>query len=118
MPIWLPPTTAEQPDVTLSHWGAFEVLVPELGEPTVHIVGINARSGEGRVTSPVAGVNEENRSVTTSTGRIYRLHGAPGITERGRYVWSRWVEQWDAEVLSNASPALLRRFEPPAETSA
>jgi hypothetical protein len=118
MPIWLPPTAAEQPDVALSHWSAFEVFVPELGEPTIHIVGINARSGEGRVSSPVTGVNEESRSVTTSTGRTYRLLGAPCITERGRYVWSHWVETWNADVRGNASSALFQRFEPPAEASA
>lgn len=57
MPIWLPPTAAEQPDVTLNYWSAFEVPVPELGEPTIHIIGINARSGEGPGRSRTSGTS-------------------------------------------------------------
>lgn len=111
MSVWLPPTAEEQPEVSLVSWGAFEVLVPELGTPTIHIAGVCEVDGEGRVSSPVAKVDAANRSVVTSTGRIYRLVGAPRLQGEANYVWRRWVLIWKAEVLSDAAPALVRAFE-------
>lgn len=110
MSVWLPPTAEEQPEVSLVCWGAFEVLVPELGAPTIHVVGIRAPSGEGRVSSPVEKVDAATRCVVTSTGRRYRLVGAPGVQGGADYVWRRWVFNWRAEVLSDAAPALLGSF--------
>lgn len=110
MSVWLPPTAEEQPEVSLVCWGAFEVLVPELGAPTIHVVGIRAQSGEGRVSSPVEMVDAATRCVVTSTGRRYRLVGAPGMQGDALYVWQRWVRNWSAEVLSDAAPALLESF--------
>ncbi len=111
MPVWLPPTAAEQPHVSLVAWGAFEVLVPELGTPTIHVAGIEEGIAIGRVSSPVAKVDAKNRCVETSTGRIYRLIGTPGLQGDAVYVWRRWVANWSANVLSNAAPALLHAFE-------
>lgn len=110
MSTWLPPTAEEQPEVFLECWGAFEVLVPELGAPTIHVAGVRAAGGEGRVSSPVAKVNGAGRCVITSTGRIYRLVGAPGMRGDALYVWHRWLRSWSAEVLSDAAPALLASF--------
>lgn len=110
MSVWLPPTADEQPEVSLVFWGAFEVLVPELGAPTIHVVGIRAQSGEGRVSSPVAKLDAPNRSVVTSTGRVYRLVGEPGVQGDADYVWRRWVFNWKADVLSDATPAMLNHF--------
>lgn len=110
MSVWLPPTAEEQPEVALVCWGAFEVLVPELGAPTIHVVGLRGAAGEGRVSSPVAKVDAATRSVVTSTGRRYRLVGATGMQGDALYVWQRWVRNWSAEVLSDAAPALLESF--------
>jgi hypothetical protein len=111
MSVWLPPTADEQPEVSLVSWGAFEVLVPELGAPTIHIAGVREVGGEGRVSSPVAKVDAANRCVVTSTGRVYRLVGAPRLQGEANYVWQRWVLIWKAEVLSDAAPALVHAFE-------
>ncbi len=111
MSMWLPPTAEEQPEVSLVDWGAFEVLVPELGAPTIHVAGVRAASGEGRVSSPVAKVDGDGRCVVTSTGRVYRLMGPPGLRGDGRYVWSRWLWKWNAKLLSDAAPALIQSFE-------
>lgn len=111
MSTWLPPTADEQPEVSLVSWGAFEVLVPELGAPTIHIAGLHERAGEGRVTSPVAKVDGASRCVVTSTGRVYRLIGPPGMQGDAEYVWRRWVFKWNAKVLSDAAPALVSAFD-------
>ena len=110
MSTWLPPTAAEEPDVALVAWGAFEVLVPELGTPTIHVAGMREAGATGRVSSPVAKVDAATRSVVTSTGRIYRLIGAPGLQGDATYVWTRWVWKWNATVLSDAAPALVQSF--------
>jgi hypothetical protein len=110
MSTWLPPTADEQPEVELVCWGAFEVLVAELGSPTIHVAGLRGAGGEGRVSSPVATVDAANRSVVTSTGRIYRLVGAHGMQGDAQYVWHRWVRIWSAVVLSDAAPALVESF--------
>lgn len=111
MSVWLPPTADEQPEVALVCWGAFEVLVPELGAPTIHVVGLRDAVGEGRVSSPVAKVDAPSRSVVTSTGRVYRLIGAPGMQGDANYVWRRWLLNWSAEVMSDAAPALVESFD-------
>lgn len=110
MSTWLPPTAEEQPEVSLVDWGAFEVLVPELGTPTIHVAGVRTASGEGRVSSPVARVDGAGRCVVTSTGRTYRLIGPPGLQGDANYVWNRWLWKWHAKVLSDAAPALLEAF--------
>ena len=97
--------------MSLVSWGAFEVLVPELGAPTIHVVGLHQRAGEGRVSSSVAKVDGAGRCVVTSTGRVYRLVGAPGLQGDAEYVWRRWVWKWNAQVLSDAAPALVHAFE-------
>lgn len=121
MPVWLPPTDEEQPEASLVFWGAFEVLVPKLGAPTIRVVGVRAQSGEGRLSSPVAKVDAPNPSVVTSTGHVYRLVGEPGVQGDADYVWRRWVFSWRAEVLGDAAPALLHqstsRRHPMATTS-
>ena len=41
-----------------------------------HVIAV-LESGAIRVTSPVTSLNPQARSITTSSGRIYELQGAP-----------------------------------------
>lgn len=111
MSTWLPPTAEEEPVVTLVSWGAFEVFVPELEAPTIHVAGMKQVGATGRVSSPVVKVDVATRSVVTSTGRTYRLLGAPGLQGDASYVWSRWLWKWNAKVRSDAAPALAHSFD-------
>lgn len=104
MPVHLPPTADEQPEVTLTHWAAFEAKAVELDGPTIHVVGYAPALGAARVTSPVAKVDAG--AVVTSTGRVYRLDGLPGLTGDGQYVWRTWLRHWQATVLSDATQAV------------
>lgn len=108
MSIWLPPTAAKQPEVNLTSWAAHEVEVPGLEGPSVHIAGDNGTGG--RVTSPVQRIEATTRSVVTSTGRVYRLHGAPGLSGDAEYVWRRWLRMFDVTVLQDVSGRLLKQF--------
>jgi hypothetical protein len=110
MSVWLPATASEQPDVTLTDWAAFEVLTPEIGEPTVHLVG--CFGFVGRVTSPLASVDAEQKAVVTQSGRVYRVAGPSGLRGGAVYVWQQWVRMWDAKVLSDATAALQQLLEP------
>jgi len=110
MSVWLPPTAAEQPNVTLTSWAAYEVQVPGLDVPTIHVAGYAEWEGSGRVTSPLQSIDAQHRSVVTSTGRVYRLAGAPGLSGDAEYVWRRWVRLWNATELSDATAALLEQF--------
>lgn len=111
MPVWLPRTAAQQPHVALVSWAAFEVLIPKLGKPTLHVAGVEEGAGGGRVSSPVAEVDSTRRSIVTRSGRVYRLGGPPGLGGDAEYVWQRWVESWNAQVLSDAVPMLLSAFD-------
>ncbi|WP_425258158.1 hypothetical protein ACPOLB_21880 [Rubrivivax sp. RP6-9] len=123
MPAWLPPTAADQPSVTLTSWAAFEVQVPGLDAPTIHVAGYAEWEGSGRVTSPLKSVDAQRRSVVTSSGRVYRLQGGPGLSGDAEYVWRRWLRLWNATELSDATSALVEQFtaassaggEPPGE---
>lgn len=110
MPVWLPPTAETQPHVTLTSWAAYEVQVPGLDVPTIHIAGYAEREGTGRVTSPVGAIDAPRRSVVTRSGRVYRLIGPPGLSGDALYVWQRWLGIWNATVLSDAAPALTEQF--------
>lgn len=104
MPVCLPPAADAQPEVTLTNWAAFEARAVELDGPTIHVVGYAPALGAARVTSPVAKVDAG--AVVTSTGRVYRLAGPPGLTGDGQYVWRTWLRHWQATVLSDATQAL------------
>jgi hypothetical protein len=106
MSVWLPPTTGEQPSVTLTRWAAFDVLIPELGSPTVHVVGFFSEAGEGRVTSPVSRLKGSQRACVTRSGRTYRLDGPPGLNSQALYVWRQWKATWKVEVRGDATDAM------------
>ena len=110
LPIWIPPSLANQPGVPLSGWAAFKVLVPEIGHPTAHLVGFNEHCYEGRVSSPLKRFDVESRCGVTSSGRVYRLLGQPGLNGDGAYVWERWVGAWNATVFEELSLEALDEF--------
>lgn len=99
MPVWLPATAKEEPDVTLTSWGAFEVLIPRIGRPTMHVVGYSNEGGEGRVSSSFTKLNAERGQVISKSGRAYRLEGPPGLHPDADYVWQQWQSTWDVSVL-------------------
>ena len=111
MPIWIPATTDSEPALTLSGWAVFLVLVPGIGTPTTHVAGYHERGREGRVSSPIEKVDDEKRCVVTSSGRVYRLYGRPGLGSEASYVWARWLSIWNVDVKEDLSQATLDGFE-------
>lgn len=107
MPIWLPATADKEPDVTLTSWGAFEVLIPRIGRPTTHVVGYSNKGGEGRVSSSFTKLDAKRGQVISKSGRAYRLEGPPGLHPDADYVWRQWQSTWEAAVLKDVSLQLF-----------
>ena len=110
LPLWIPPTIADQPGVALTGWGVFKVCLPKIGCPTAHMVGYNERSGEGRVSSPLTKFDSKSRCGVTSSGRVYRLVGEPGLGGEASYVWDRWMSIWDSSEVRELSLEMLDEF--------
>lgn len=96
MPLWETLPTSEEPVLAMTSWRVFEL--PDY-EGERHLVGINERNLEGRVSSPVEQLDPLTLVCRTTTGRLYRLVGRPGADTDASYVWERWlrregVESW------------------------
>lgn len=86
MPLYnLQPVTKE-PDVALVRWSVLEI---DPGDR--HLCGYSTRNREGRVTSVLVAFDPAAPAFTTSTGRVYRLEGAPGIDPDAEHVKRRWL---------------------------
>lgn len=107
MPICLPTTASGDPHVELTLWSVFLLFLPVLGNPTIHVVGVNCRTGRGRVSSPVLKVHTSGLRVITQSGRLYDLVGAPGGDADGLAILGGWAATWDARVLENVTPTLM-----------
>lgn len=116
MPIWLPAASTAEPSVTLTSWAAFEVLLPQIGSPTAHVVGFSEEGREGRVSSKVLRLDYSRRQATTSTGRVYRLSGPPGLNGDAEYVWTQWLQAWDGTVLRELTLELQQQLDAPPDT--
>lgn len=109
MPVFLPPTVAESPDERLRSWAVFEVLVPSIGERTRHVAG-ELVDRSGRVSSPLVGIDDVNRSVVTRSGRVYHLAGRPGMGLEGEYVWRQWLSLAEAQDVKEVTSEVMARF--------
>jgi hypothetical protein len=111
VPVFLPIAAAgEVIDETLHDWAVYEVRLPDLPEPTAHVVGCIRYDGTGRVSSPVQHVDAVKRCVETRSGSVYCLAGAPGMNSQAEYVWNRWRKLWNATVLQDRTAQLLAEF--------
>ncbi|WP_053076498.1 hypothetical protein [Caenimonas sp. SL110] len=91
MPVWNIESIEDRPDVTLSDWAAFEVPLNGPDQPwTRHLAGWSREDCQGQVCSAVQRFDPVTGSCLTESGRVYRLHGRPGMTADAQYVWSRW----------------------------
>lgn len=110
MSLWIPPTTADEPEMSMYSWTAYEVQVAAFDEPTVHLAGYLGSSEGGRVTSAIESIDAGKRSVVTASGRVYQLVGRPGYNSDADYVWRRWLRLNDATLLRDATADFVERF--------
>jgi hypothetical protein len=88
MPLWETLPTSAEPVLSMSSWRVFE-----LADGDRHLVGVNERNLEGRVSSAVEQLDVSTLVCRTGTGRLYRLVGRPGAHSDASYVWQYWVER-------------------------
>ena len=75
----------EGPIVTLILWS---VRRTELHEN--HLVGVRPSTMTGRVSSPIRFICSVSRTVTTKSGRRYRLEGPSASRGPAEYIWQVW----------------------------
>lgn len=101
MPTWSTRPVTEQGALTLSEW-----RVVELHDGERHLVGYCLENNEGRVSSPVLNLEQKTLRVTTSTGRLYLLSGAPGLNSDAMYVWDQWIKMYSIESWSDVTDSV------------
>jgi hypothetical protein len=110
MTVWKPKPVEQEPVIELYRWQAFEVS-GEWGTSR-HLVGW---CGNGRVSSAIARVNLKTRTVTTRSGRKYKVQGDPGLNMDALYVWHEWLHIYGLTPKDTTPVDLFEKKVPDAE---
>lgn len=102
----------EENRVQLCLWAAFLLKLPARKLPSLHVVGINQRTGRSRVSSTITLVDATRPCIVTETGRIYDLLGEPCQADLAAAVLVRLTADWDATVLADATGWLFGTTDP------
>jgi hypothetical protein len=105
MPVYRTIPTNEQPELTLRDW-----WVARLADSTVHLIGYCVENDEGRVSSEVQSFAIGRSLVLTSTGRVYRLLGEPGLNMDASYTWNRWLRMYGLESWEDITEAAFENL--------
>ena len=81
------PTTERRPR-RIARWSFWELQLAWTPERTRHLVGLVVAQQVGRVSSAIASIDANSRTVTTETGRTFVLEGPPGVDPDAAYVLS------------------------------
>lgn len=99
--VWTIASVKDEPETTLTNW---QVL--ELPNGDRHLVGYAVEDREGRVSSRVQVFDNKSLCGVTSSGRVYRLKGRPGIDKDAECVWRTWARINQASQFSDVSSAV------------
>ncbi len=80
------------PMITLRRWTVVAV-VTRGGARTRHVWGHDIATDEGCVSETIMDFKMETMTITTATGRRYRLGGLPGRSKKAQPVWEEWCSQ-------------------------
>jgi hypothetical protein len=80
--------------VTLRRWRVEEVL-PRNAPRSRHVWGHDALLDDGCVSAPIVEFNQSTMTVTTASGKQYRLAGLPGHSRKAQPVWDQWCKDHD-----------------------
>ncbi|MDQ0621005.1 hypothetical protein J2778_006233 [Paraburkholderia graminis] len=104
MPIWKTSSLHVEPLMRLLQW---RIMRANPGA-TLHFVGRNALSYNGRVSSPIVGFDARNLRGTTASGRAYQLIGPAGFAGVSEYVWDAWCRRNAVASLEDVTQEFLR----------
>ncbi len=77
---------------SLRRWRVIEV-VSRTGARTRHVYGHDAANNAGRASSAIKDFDRKTMTVTTRSGKTYRLVGAPGNARIGETAWQQWCKK-------------------------
>lgn len=92
--------------VTLILWSVWRT---ELREN--HLVGVRPSTMTGRVSSAIVSVCLMSRTVTTRTGRTYRLEGPSASCGPAEYIWRTWCATHAVPCATDVTEELDALFE-------
>ena len=79
----------EYKNPSLRRWRVIEVVSLN-GTRSRHVYGHDVTNDAGRASSAIKKFDWETMTVTTQSGRNYKLVGAPGNARSGEYAWQNW----------------------------
>lgn len=85
-------------NISLRRWRVMEIESPD-GSRTRHVWGHDVTNNQGRASSPIQAFEVDSMSVTTRSGKTYKLVGLPGNAKLGRSAWLKWCR--DNSVVSD-----------------
>lgn len=91
--VYIPEPASVVPEIILSQWRVMLVgPSPTWDKKTLHFVGFNVHTYDGRVGSQLVSYDHKTKTGITQSGRVYQLTGDSGYNGDAAYVWARWLE--------------------------
>ena len=76
---------------SLRRWRVKEVVLQN-GTCRRHVYGHDVANDAGRSSTAITDFDMKTMTVTTQSGRKYKLVGAPGHSVSGEYTWQNWCK--------------------------
>lgn len=84
MSIWRMPSVEDQPTVTLVRWRVLRLQVKKMSIDLV--LGWCLEDGHARMSTPIRQHDAKARTLTTQSGRVYVVEGAPDYDDEAQYI--------------------------------
>lgn len=91
------------PEIELECWSIFEAFLGNITNR--YLVGVNARSGRGRVSGAITSIDVNRRIVDTASGRKYLLVGPSGSHESAQAVFDAWALEYRVKTVRDVTAA-------------
>lgn len=76
-------------EVTLRRWSVLEITTKQ-GKSSRHVHGHDVTNNFARTSSAIGKFDAHNMTVSTRSGRLYKLVGLPGNYPAGKPAWDTW----------------------------
>ena len=84
MSIWGMPSVADQPTVTMIRWRILRIKAKKTSIDLV--LGWCIEDGHARMSTPIVNHDANARTLTTKSGRVYVVQGAPDYDDDAQYI--------------------------------
>jgi hypothetical protein len=78
---------------SLRRWRVMEILTQK-GTSSRHVYGHDITNDTACASTSIKEFNRETMTVTTHSGSVYKLLGAPGHSRKGMIVWKEWCNKY------------------------